>query len=212
MTDIEPSTELAIIEWAMGDRHSEYFTGPRIEGETLMARRYRSLVAGASPDEVMSPARPAPAVSDSSWASATGQQVLGEWAQQGGVEHNYEAARALIAKAYAAVPEETRADLQSQIDRLPAAVQVAMVAGLANPYVPASAATPVQIARFSSTSDGAELVRAWGPSTPRRLAMVAARVRCLVGRLLPDDAASFAYFADNISGAEFKALANYLSA
>jgi len=209
MTGMETGTELATIERAMGDRHSEYFTGPRIDGETVMARRYRSLLEGAAMPE---PDTSAPIEAPSGqWASATGREILEQWSGRGGIERNYEAARVFAGEAMADVPEQTRAELLEQIGGLPDAVQVAMIAELADPYVRTGAATQGQMSRFAATPEGAELVREWGGAAPRRLATVAARVRRLVDRLPADQAADFAHFADHISPAEFKALANYLS-
>jgi len=217
MTDVEPRTELATIERAMGDRHGEYFTGPRIDGETVMARRYRSLIEAdvtlASKQHEI--AEPPPAntaqAPEAYWATPTGQDILREWAGHDGIERNHEAARILISEALSVVPEETRAELQSQIDGLPDGVQAAMVAELASPYVRVEVATPAQVTRFSGTQEGAELVRDWEQTAPRRVGIARARVQRLMDRLSADEAASFAYFADHIASAEFKALANYLS-
>jgi hypothetical protein len=225
MTGGETGTELATIERAMGDRHSEYFSGPRIDGETVMARRYRSLIEAGSAaastslataavqtgelhpennDGTSAPAAPC-------WETPVGQRILHEWSRYGGIERNYEAARIFSADIFAAMPAETRDELQGQIEGLSDSIQAAMMAELASPYVPAEAAMPPQIARFSTTKEGTELIQEWGYAAPQRLAAMKARVQRLVDRLTPDDVTSFAYFVDHISGAEFKALSNYLS-
>lgn len=262
----EVGTELATIERAMGDRHSDYFTGPRIEGETVMARRYRSLIetgtsgvgsirdaAAARPEmgseiaalerklgdrrsdywigptstenqaryrELIaqrddgSPERQPDTSAEAAapcWATPTGQQILEEWSKSGGIAQNYEAARGIIAEVSVTMPPESRAELHSQIDGLPGGVQAAMIAELANSSIRVEPATPDHLQRFSATPEGAELVREWGRAARQRVAIVAARVQRLIDRLAPAEAASFTYFADHISGAEFKALATYLS-
>ncbi len=212
MSETNVTTEIATIERAMADRHSDYWSGPKVDGETVMARRYRELVSRAE-GNADSALHEEVALGDAApqWQTETGIRICREWQKSGGIERNHAAAMRVAREIVDALPAETRADFVAQVDGLPAGLQVALAAELANPYAGAATATAKQIRNFAGSGPGAELVREWGRAAAQRLAKLNTRLGRIRARLSDADREAFAHFADAISGAEFKALANYLT-
>ncbi len=65
--------------------------------------------------------------------------------------------------------------------------------------------------RFATTPEGRELIDEWGERAPRCVAALTARWERVMSRLSGDALDSFNHFIDNITGAEFKAIANHLT-
>jgi hypothetical protein len=154
MTDDAPQQEVATIKSAMASPRSEYWSGPKIDGETVMQRRYRELVDTPAPAEQQGDGEGGEKEFRSEFFSPG--DVAEQWAEVIGaspadVQQGMERVNGIAEE----IGDVT--DLEFVFEGLPDAVQHHALAGLLRPAHAAVPASEQQVAMFRATNAGREL-------------------------------------------------------
>lgn len=208
--------EIADIEKQISTDRRGYFKDPKAQAryrELLAERDGVPLEEAPKKTEILEISKEEEADALTYWQSEPGQKILQEWQQHfGDYKEGAKSSIKLAIDFIKTIPEETRAEFEMQASVLPVHLRASMMAELASPYVPRDVmATPKQLDNLSTIPGGAELIEEWGHRAQRKYGVVVERISRIADRISDDEYESFAYFLDNISREEFKAVMNFLA-
>lgn len=122
--------------------------------------------------------------------------LAADWQRTGGVAHHLGTAQQSALTVLQSVEESE--EIVAEFDALPEGARTAIIAELARgTWGSIRSASQTEIDRFADDEDGAVLVRSWGGSAPRRVAVVRARLRRVFGQMsAADGEAAATWFAE----------------
>ena len=141
------------------------------------------------------------------------KELLEEWSETGGVEHNLTTARTAATGILDELDETEQATLGQSFDELPQAAKDRMIGFLAvDPSDRWREADAADVERFKAEApEQAELVVEWGDKAGKKLGAILGRVRTLHKSMSPADADAAMNWFQSLSASQSKAVLRHLA-
>jgi hypothetical protein len=141
------------------------------------------------------------------------KELLEEWSETGGVEHNLTNARTAATGILDELDETEQTTLAQGFDELPQPARDKLIGFLAvDPSDRWREADAADVERFKNEAvEQAELVSEWGPQAPKKLGAILGRVRALHRSMSPADADAAMVWYQSLSATQSKAVLRHLA-